>query len=646
MHFLLKETIEFFELKLQWTTSWLIVLLLVVMQVIGFAQIQTGTAYEAKLDSLNHLEDDQEKALYHYQLAQSFGYDQILKLLYHSIEAERLIDKKNPIAIDIITHLGATYDELQVFEKTLEQGLKAMKIAKENKRLTSEVKAIYNIISAAIPLEAYDLTKQYCLRAIEINPQIDNVFDLTYIYQLLGLANLKTAEYEKAIEYYQLGLDFAIASDYEVPASHCQEGLAITYAKIGDRESALYYAQKAKQRPDFICEKCLELAEMYTSYKDYKSANECLKEIERIRTHNETTYNNYNIASTLLADNFEKQKTALEQTFQAEQIQHEFELRNRNLLLLILLGATLLGLIIAYNQYKANKIKKDLLEKISKKNTAISQANKAILKTQNQLVIQEKMASLGQLTSGIAHELKNPLNFVINFSEGSREMLLELKEYLAKQQALIPDVDYTNIVELVEELAQNSIDINENGNRAVRIIQSMMNHARGTQKQKEVIDFNKLVGDNISLLRHSIRTNNRGINIKITHQFDQQIDLVKLYPQEFSRVLINLLNNAVYAVSEKITSSDTDYQPTILIETLQKEQTIALRIRDNGMGIPNDIRTQIFDPFFTTKPTGAGNTGLGLSISYDIIVKRHAGKLEIKSEERQFTEFIITLPNE
>lgn len=629
-----------------WGKSCLLIVFYLLIANLIILQAQESTPYAAILDSLNSLEDDQEQALYHHELAKTFGYDQILKRLYHSIEAERLIDKKNPIAIDIITDLGATYDELQVFEKTLEQGHKAMKIAKENNRLESEVKAIYNIISAAIPLKSYDLVKQYCLRAIEINPQINNVFELAYIYQLLGLAHLKTKEYRQAVEYYHLGLDFALAENNRIAASHCQEGLAITYAKIGDKEKAVNYAKIAKQKEGFICEKCLELAEMYTLYNNHKAANECLKENERTRAYNESTYNNYNIASTLLADNFDKQKTALEQTFQAEQTRHELELRNRNLLLIILLGATFLGLVIAYNQYKANKVKKDLLEKISKKNEEVSLANQAILRTQNQLVIQEKMASLGQLTSGIAHELKNPLNFVINFSEGSTELLAELKENLANYRQNISVVDYSNIQELFTELSQNSKDINENGNRAVRIIQSMMNHARGTQQQKEKVLLNKLIGENINLLHHSIRTNNSGINIKLRQEFDERINMVELFPQEFSRVLINLLNNAVYAVRGKIELSGKQYQPTITITTIQKEQEILILIKDNGIGVPANIHNQIFDPFFTTKPTGEGNTGLGLSISYDIIVKRHEGKLEIKSEEGKFTTFIISLPTE
>lgn len=270
--------------------------------------------------------------------------------------------------------------------------------------------------------------------------------------------------------------------------------------------------------------------------------------------------------------------------------------------------------------------------------------NKEILIAQNQLVQQEKMASLGQLTAGIAHEIKNPLNFVNNFAEGSLDMMDELMEKLSKKNFTTPNSQLALIQDFVEELRQNSIDIRENGRRADQIIHSMMDHARESNNEKQVIDLNKLIVANISLAHHGYRA----LDVSFSAEFEENLDPLvgkrNVYPQALGRVLLNLLNNACYAVDKKHKSAPSEYAPLISISSKVKDETIEIRIRDNGVGIPDDVKDKIFDPFFSTKKTGRGNTGLGLSISYDIIVKQHGGDLTVLTKLGEFTEFLLVLP--
>ncbi len=266
------------------------------------------------------------------------------------------------------------------------------------------------------------------------------------------------------------------------------------------------------------------------------------------------------------------------------------------------------------------------------------------IKTQRQLMMQEKMATLGQLTAGIAHEIKNPLNFVNNFAEGSSELTEELKETLDESKPALKPDQYELMVEIVEDLKQNALDIAQNGHRADRIIHSMMEHARGESGKRQKVDVNHLVRESLHLSYQGFKGLAPNYQVNIEEKFAPQLPSLEVIPQDFSRVLLNIFNNAHYAMNEKKNKLGDDYSPQLSIHTANKSGEVHIRIRDNGPGIPKDIRNKIFNPFFTTKPTGGGNTGLGLSISYDIIVQVHEGKLEVESEEGAFTEFIIKIP--
>lgn len=272
-------------------------------------------------------------------------------------------------------------------------------------------------------------------------------------------------------------------------------------------------------------------------------------------------------------------------------------------------------------------------------------ANEERLKTQQQLMVQEKMATLGQLTAGIAHEIKNPLNFVNNFAEGSTDIAAELEEVILEQKSNLEQEQFLLLQELTTDLKQNSIDIQTNGKRIDRIVQSMMDHARGDKGKRQPIDLNSLVAENLNLAYHGFKANYPDFHVNLEENYDQGLRPLEGVPQDLSRVFINVFNNACYALHHKTKVAQNGYEPLLSIRTQAVEKNVVISIKDNGEGIPDKIREKIFTPFYTTKPTGEGNTGLGLSISYDVIVQGHHGKIDVKSKEGEFTEFIISLPS-
>ncbi len=267
--------------------------------------------------------------------------------------------------------------------------------------------------------------------------------------------------------------------------------------------------------------------------------------------------------------------------------------------------------------------------------------------TQEQLVVQEKLASLGALTAGIAHEIKNPLNFVNNFAELSGEILEELREELERHKPAMAQPDYERIESLVADLQRNARKIGEHGRRADSIVRSMLLHSRGQKGERQPTDINAVLEEYLNLAYHGMRAKDSTFNVAIERSYDRSLGEVQVIPQDLSRVFLNILNNACYAVSEKRkqTGNAGNYKPTLSVRTLNLGERVEVRIRDNGTGIQPEVREKIFHPFFTTKPSGHG-TGLGLSISHDIIVQEHGGELEVETEAGGFTEFIIRLPRE
>jgi signal transduction histidine kinase len=257
--------------------------------------------------------------------------------------------------------------------------------------------------------------------------------------------------------------------------------------------------------------------------------------------------------------------------------------------------------------------------------------------TQSQLIQSEKMASLGELTAGIAHEIQNPLNFVNNFSEVNAELIEE-----AQREAGSGNQDTLN--ELLGDIKANSEKITFHGNRADAIVKSMLQHSRKTSAQKELTDINALCDEYLRLAYHGLRAKEKSFNAQFETDFDLSLPKVNVVSQDIGRVILNLINNAFYAVNERYKKEGKEgYVPQVKVSTRQVGDQIEITVTDNGGGIPPNIREKIFQPFFTTKPTGEG-TGLGLSMSYDIVTKGHGGKMEVVSKEGEGSSFILQIP--
>jgi two-component system NtrC family sensor kinase len=254
------------------------------------------------------------------------------------------------------------------------------------------------------------------------------------------------------------------------------------------------------------------------------------------------------------------------------------------------------------------------------------------------------MAALGQLTAGIAHEIKNPLNFVNNFAGLSVELLDELKETAAPAVAALGDDKRAEIDETIGMLTSNLEKISEHGRRADNIVKSMLEHSRGVTSDRRKVHLNNLVEEALNLAYHGARAQDQSFNITLDRDYDRDLAEIELIPQEVNRVFLNLIGNGFYAaVKRQRDSGEPDFLPTLTVATRELGDVVEVRIRDNGIGIPAENKDKLFQPFFTTKPTGEG-TGLGLSISYDIVTQQHGGTIEVDSRVGEFTEFTVRLP--
>jgi signal transduction histidine kinase len=309
--------------------------------------------------------------------------------------------------------------------------------------------------------------------------------------------------------------------------------------------------------------------------------------------------------------------------------------------------------ILEFKLSRTEKVKRttgilleETIEELDEKRKAVEESKKALERsleelraTQDQLIHAEKMASLGELTAGIAHEIQNPLNFVNNFSEVSKELIIEAREEMDAGEA-------DEVLAILGDLKDNMDKINYHGHRASSIVRSMLDHSRVSTGERVETDINSLCDEYLRLAYHGMRARDRSFNADFALNLDPSIPRLKVAPQDIGRVLLNLINNAFQAVSARFSFHENeDYTPSVIVATKSMGDQIEISVADNGTGIPDDIKNKIFQPFFTTKPTGEG-TGLGLSISYDIITKGHGGQMKVTTQSGKGTTFRVTIPTE
>jgi two-component system, NtrC family, sensor kinase len=436
--------------------------------------------------------------------------------------------------------------------------------------------------SLQFELENRETAFSYLHKCLEINTKnLDNFYGC-FAYNVIAGFFKRTGQVDSSIFYAKKGLDAAQKIEFKFGALEAANILAEQFEST-DIKEALKYHKIAKGIND----------ELYGA-KVVQGLQKILsEEQERLRVVEENKIAERN--------------------------------RVRQYSLLAGLGVLLLVAFILYRnnlkKHRSNELLKNTLSNLKS--------------TQAQLIHAEKMASLGELTAGIAHEIQNPLNFVNNFSDLNTELIDEMRHALIKG-------DQTEAIQIAMDVQANQDKISIHGKRADTIVKGMLQHSRTSSGQKEPADINKIVDEYLHLAYHGIRAKDMNFNITMKTAYDPVIDMVKIIPQDFGRVLLNLFNNAFYAVSEKMKLHPDSFEPTISVSTKKVSDMIEIRVGDNGNGIPDKILDKIFQPFFTTKPTGQG-TGLGLSLSYDII-KVHGGELKVNSVEGQGASFLITLP--
>ncbi len=320
----------------------------------------------------------------------------------------------------------------------------------------------------------------------------------------------------------------------------------------------------------------------------------------------------------------------LQQTLEQSQLKYKNRLK-----LYILFAGLLILLMVAIGLWRRSIYRKKSIALLQKQKEEIQSTLTQLKSTQAQLIQSEKMASLGELTAGIAHEIQNPLNFVNNFSEVNNELIEEMQAEMAKGNLL-------DAREISNDIKENEQKINHHGKRADAIVKGMLQHSQNSTGIKEPTNINALFDEYLRLSYHGLRAKDKSFNADFKTDFDNSIGKINIIPQDIGRVLLNLINNAFYVVNERQKITKESYQPTVFLSSRKAGDKVILTVKDNGNGIPQNIVDKIFQPFFTTKPTGQG-TGLGLSLSYDII-KAHGGEIKVETKEGEGAEFIIQLP--
>ena len=431
---------------------------------------------------------------------------------------------------------------------------------------------------------------------------------------------------DSAVYYFHMCRQSALKINRNDLYGESLVGLGKVYLEEEKKDSAYYYGIKAynfmqreKDAARMIDASEL-LAEIYYSKGQPDSAYNYLKQTMQVKDSLFSSEKIYRIQNLGFNETLKKQQ---EEQTKREAIQ---EFKSKIQIYSLVGGLAILSLII-FMLYRNNRQRQA-------SNIKIEKAYEDLKSTQAQLIQSEKMASLGELTAGIAHEIQNPLNFVNNFSELNTELISELKDEIEKGNT-------KEMKALADDIKSNELKINHHGKRADAIVKGMLQHSRSSCGVKEPTDINALADEYLRLAYHGLRAKDKSFNATLKTDFDESIGNINVMPQDIGRVILNLITNAFYAVVEKKKQNPEGYEPLVSVITKKIGDEAEIRVKDNGNGIPQNVMNKIFQPFFTTKPTGQG-TGLGLSLSYDII-KAHNGELKVETKEGEGSDFIIQL---
>ncbi|MEP7374745.1 MAG: ATP-binding protein [Chitinophagaceae bacterium] len=492
-----------------------------------------------------------------------------------------------------------------------------------------------NILSKLAVAYEKNVQLDSALKYIQITEQLDKVLKngkmiwdhVPFVY---GNIYFRKGEYRKAIRYYRWGMELGTRGNYNIGIMNNAYGLANAFKKINSPDSGIFYANKVME------------VSRYAKYPQVQlEALTLLADVYKGKDNTDSTAKYFELALAMKDSLFNRGKVLQmqNQTFNEQVRQQELQEAEQKRLYQYRMYAMVAGLgvlaIIALLLYRTNQHKQ-------KANLKIEKAYEELKSTQAQLIQSAKMASLGELTAGIAHEIQNPLNFVNNFSEVNKELIDEMEQEMGKG-------NLDDAKAIAKNIKGNEEKIIHHGKRAEAIVKGMLQHSQTSNGQKELTDINKLADEYLRLSSHGLRAKDNSFNATMNTDFDDSIGKINIVPQDIGRVLLNLYNNAFYAVSERKKKQPDNYEPTVTISTRAISspptgggRSVEIKVIDNGGGIPQKVVDKIFQPFFTTKPTGQG-TGLGLSLSYDI-VKAHGGEIKVETKAEKGTVFTVQLP--
>ena len=628
--------------------------------IFAFLSCITGFTQNRKLiDSLHHqlamAKDDQSRIHTQIALCSNYRLGNSDSSIYYGQMAISLAQKNNYPAGEIaaLSFMSLTLGQVGNLSKAVEIGFKALQIAKSNNLDSLTGAALNSIGELYIVLKDYPKALNYFQRQKKLHEKrkvsqgfayamydIGNVFEETnqldsakyyeeqalecfrsmnyeepLVYKTLGNIEMKLGNLSKALSYYQQSLQIAIQNNEHRASASAYNKIASFYKFVNKPDSGIYYARKSLEETELTFHKktILEAVTLLSEFYEQKDTKEALRYLKIANTYKDSLFSTGNIQNIqALFDKEEEHQKEIE----AAQIKYRDQLKQYA----FIAGLGIL-LLIASILYRNNRQKQ-------KANKILEATLTNLRATQSQLIQSEKMASLGELTASIAHEIQNPLNFVNNFSELNKELVQEAKSDLTKG-------DIEEATAILNDLESNSEKINHHGKRAADIVKGMLQHSQSSSGNKEPTDINVLADEYLRLAYHGLRAKDKSFNVTMKTDFDESIGKINIIPQEIGRVILNLINNAFYAVNDRaytqqLRTNNKPYEPTVTVSTKKLSDKIEIRVKDNGNGMPASIKEKIFQPFFTTKPTGQG-TGLGLSLAYDI-VKAHDGTITVNSK--------------
>ena len=556
------------------------------------------------------------------------NYPLALKLNFEALQMNRQMKDINGEA-RTLTFIGYDYVEFREYRQGLEYLLTANKIDKETNNQLRQTFSLTNIANAYDLLKMPDSALYYSKLAYQTYTGLTHGPLRSLILTRIGNAYLGLGKKDSALTYYQMALANAMRVNEKVNLSKIQRKIAGIFELDRQYDSSLYYARQSFLNGGLLIQR-FELLE----------TSELLTRLFYLRKNMDSAFYYQDVAKAMTDSLYGPQKfkelqlLMLQEQQRQQEIQQEQERYKNKTKMVGLWSAIGVFFIIAFLLYRNNRHKQKTNTLLQSQKEKIQNTLSELKATQSQLIQSEKMASLGELTAGIAHEIQNPLNFVNNFSEVNDELVKELNAEAEKG-------NLEDVKAIARDIAFNSGKINHHGKRADSIVKGMLQHSRNSTGQKEPTDINALCDEYLRLSYHGLRAKDKSFNAVTKTEFDNSIGKINVNPQEIGRVILNLINNAFYAVSEKARQNIPGYEPTVIVSTKKEKGKAEITVKDNGNGIPQKILDKVFQPFFTTKPTGQG-TGLGLSLSYDI-VKSHGGELKVETKEGEGSKFIILL---